>query len=276
MMISVLIMTYNEERNIQECIGSLPWTGDVHVVDSFSTDKTVELAEEMGAKVVRHEFSGYASQRNFGISLPFEGEWIVMLDADERMTEPLAREIEAAVSSSTPDEALFQVRRKDIFMGRWLRRASGYPTWFARVLRKGRVTVQREVNEIYVPQGRVRNLREHLVHLPFNKGIDWWFDRHNAYSTQEALLLFDQESQGSHFPRYTGISRQAYRRALLKAVAYRLPFRPFIFLLYLLIWRGGILDGRAGVQFAYMRMAYEIMIDSKLAYFHSGASHRVR
>lgn len=262
----MLILTLDEEANIAECITSLPWRDDVHVLDSESSDRTVEISTSMGARVTKHQFGGYASQRNLGLSLPFKHEWIVMLDADERMTGDLAREIEDEVKRAGTDTAMFRVRRRDMFMGQWLRRSSGYPTWFPRVFRRGMVTVEREINEIYLPRGRAKQLKCHIDHFPFNKGVDWWFDRHNRYSSAEAKLLCSKVALT--IPSNVPLDLAA-RRVALKALAYRLPMRPYIVFAYLYIVRGGFLDGKPGWIYANMRLTYEIMIDLKFAYLKS-------
>ena len=265
-MISALILTFDEEVNIADCIASLPWRSDVHVLDSGSRDRTQEIARALGAKVTERPFTNYADQRNFGLALPFAHEWIVMIDADERVTPELAREIEQHVAGAYDDTAMFRVRRKDMFMGRWLRRSSGYPSWFPRVIRRGCVRVEREVNELYACDGRTRGLTEHLFHYPFNKGIDWWFERHGRYSSAEARLLTSREdvarTSWAHLLSYDPLTR----RAALKHLAYSLPGRPFLSFLYFYVVRLGFLDGRAGYHYASMRMAYEVMIHTKAAY----------
>ena len=265
-MISCLILTLNESENIEACIQSLPWRDDVHILDSESSDKTAEIAMASGARVTTCSFKGYASQRNTGLLLPFNNEWIVMLDADERMTPELAAEIEREIATAQSDVAMFRVRRRDMFMGRWLKRSSGYPTWFPRVLRRGRVRVEREINEVYVPDGIARQLQGHIDHYPFNKGMDWWFDRHNRYSTMEAKLLLGRREQVSPG---TASKDPGARRAALKALAYRLPLRPYLVFFYLYFVRGGFLDGKPGWVYANMRLAYEIMIDAKAAFTKS-------
>src|SRR5258708_7229564 len=117
---SVLILTYNEAINLADCIDTLSWRDDVHVLDSESSDQTLEIAKQMGATVHVRAFTNYADQRNFGLALPFRHEWIVMLDADERMTKDLAVEIDRLVAGAPPELAMARVRRKEIFMGRWL------------------------------------------------------------------------------------------------------------------------------------------------------------
>lgn len=270
-MLSVLILTLNEQKNIAECIASLPWQNDIYVLDSGSTDGTAEIALGLGAKVLSRTFDNYSGQRNYGLSFPFVNEWIVMLDADERMTSELAKEIERAITDATPGEVMMRVRRKDMFLGKWLKRSSGYPTWFARVLRRGHVQVARAVNEVYVADGTVRHLSGHLIHYPLNKGIEWWYERHNAYSTAEAELLL-RNKFGKFSTTALFHSDKAQRRSALKALAYRLPARPFLMFIYLYVLRFGFIDGAAGYHFAKMRMAYELMIDTKVAYFRSETS----
>ncbi|MGB5085392.1 MAG: glycosyltransferase family 2 protein [Methylocystis silviterrae] len=265
-MISVLILTFNEAANIADCLASLPWRDDVHVLDSASTDGTAAIAETAGARVHVRPFTNYAEQRNFGLALPFGNEWIVSLDADERMTPALAREIEHAIGVASTATALFRVRRKDMFIGRWLRRSSGYPTWFPRIFRRGHVRVKREVNEEYVAEGEVRALREHILHFPFNKGLEWWFERHNRYSTMEAATLTAERSSRAIRASDVLSADAGSRRSALKQIAYRFPGRPFLIFLYLYVFRLGFLDGRAGFHFASMRLAYEVMIDAKLAH----------
>jgi glycosyltransferase involved in cell wall biosynthesis len=264
-MISVLILTLDEEVNIAECIDSLPWRNDVYVLDSESQDRTAAIASAMGARVVSRKFTDYADQRNFGLQLPFTNEWIVMLDADERLTPELAAEITRRTNSAPPETAMYRVRRRDMFMGRWLKRSSGYPTWFPRVARKGLVRVERAVNEVFVANGAVEELGEHIDHYPFNKGLAWWFERHNRYSTGEADLVAGRKQAEAWRVGHLFVPDPAVRRAALKGLAYRLPVRPFLVFLYLFVVRLGFLDGGAGFHFASMRMAYEIMIDAKLA-----------
>ncbi len=272
-MISVLILTLDEELNIADCIGSLPcsrlWRGDIHVLDSCSVDRTVELAEGLGASVTTRPFTNYADQRNYGLALPMQHDWIVMLDADERMMPELAREIEDVIRHSEIETAMFRVRRRDMFMGRWLRRSSGYPTWFPRVMRRGRVRVNRAVNETYLADGQTDELSEHLIHYPFNKVMSWWFARNCRYAESEAQLLIARDARGRKPWRDLICRDPGLRRAAMKRLAYSLPGRPFLMFLYLYVLRLGFLDGRPGYHFACMRMAYEIMIDSQAAYEHA-------
>lgn len=261
--VSVLILTLNEEINLGECIDSCAWSDDIVVFDSMSTDRTEEIARSKGARVVERAFDNYAAQRNAALTtVAYKNPWVLMVDADERIPAELAAEVGAATSQAGSDVALFRMRRKDFFMGKWLRRSSGYPTWFGRLARVGRVRVEREVNEEYLADGRVEHLKAHLHHFPFNKGVSYWFERHNRYSSMEALAKVDLQR---HPASLAGVfSRDPLiRRRALKHLVYRLPLRPPIYFLYFYFIRFGLFDGRAGFYFSGMRAMYELLIDLK-------------
>jgi glycosyltransferase involved in cell wall biosynthesis len=262
--VSVLILTLNEEINIGECIESCRWSDDLVVFDSCSSDRTREIALTKGARVFQRPFDNYAAQRNAALStVTYAHPWVLMVDADERVPADLAAEIADAVRRANSGVVMFRMRRKDFFLGKWLRRSSGYPTWFGRLVLPGRVHVQREYNEEYIADGAVAHLKAHLHHLPFNKGIDYWYERHNRYSHMEAALT--SEMRGAPLSSFNLFVADAIeRRRRLKQIAYRVPMRPLMVFIYLFIVRMGILDGRAGFYFSRMRAAYEMMIDLKI------------
>jgi len=261
--ISVLILTYDEEINIGPCLQSVRWSDDVLVLDSFSTDQTVERAREHGVRIVQRRFDNYAAQRNFGLGQPFKHPWVLMLDADERVPPKLHAEMLLATGAAAPHIALFRMRRRDHLFGRWIKGASGYPTWFGRLARVGRVRVERPINEEYHADGELGDLNGQLDHFPFNKGISAWITKHDRYSSMEAALRATgaaTELQWSHLFR-----RDAdLRRRALKALAYRTPGRPLLIFMALYLLRGGILEGRAGLTFCLLRAWYELAIDCKL------------
>jgi len=261
---SVLILTLNEEANLAACLDSCSWSDDIVVFDSLSDDRTTEIARAKGARVVTRPFDNYASQRNAALTtVPYKHPWVLMVDADERVPEDLAREISAKVGTADGDTVMFRMRRKDFFLGRWLKRSSGYPTWFGRLARVGRVTVRREINEEYVADGRIEHLETHLHHFPFNKGISYWFERHNRYSSMEAAALAAMQAEPLIYNRVFDPDPVERRRAL-KQLLYRLPARPLLIFMYLYLFRLGVLDGRAGFQFSRMRAIYESLIDAKV------------
>lgn len=263
MSVSILILTLNEASNIESCLESVKWCDDVVVLDSFSTDDTVSLARARGARVVQRVFDDYATQRNFGLQeIDYRHPWILMLDADERVTPALRSEIETLVSTAPEDLALVNMRRKDYLFGRWLRRSSGYPTWFGRLARRGRVWVERPINERYCTEGTQGFLSEHLDHYPYNQGFSHWMRKHDRYSTMEAQALHEH----GHAPvSIVALTRgdAPSRRAALKSTVYRLPARPLWMFLALYLLRGGVWEGRAGLTACALRAFYEFMIDCK-------------
>jgi glycosyltransferase involved in cell wall biosynthesis len=264
MSVSVLILTLNEQSNLADCIDSCAWSDDIVVFDSMSEDHTVEIARAKGARVMQRRFDNYAAQRNAALTtVPYKHGWVLMVDADERVPSDLAVEIQSAVAQAGEEVAMFRMRRKDHFLGKWLRRSSGYPTWFGRLVRLGRIRVEREVNEEYIAEGRVKNLMSHLHHFPFNRGIDYWFERQNRYSTMEAAAKLGMHRQPIVLRALLN-GDPIDRRRTLKQLLYYVPLRPQIVFFYLYIVRLGILDGRAGFHFSRMRATYEMLIDLKV------------
>ena len=263
--VSVLILTLNEEINLPSCLESVAWSDDIVVFDSFSADGTVEIARAAGARVVQRKFDNYAAQRNAALTdVDYRHPWVLMVDADERWPEALGREIARALEADSAGAvSLYHFRRKDMSLGRWLRRSSGYPTWAGRLVRRGHVRVERGINEEYHTDGGKAYLQGHFLHYPFSKGFTCWLERHNRYSTMEAAALVE-EVRGR--AGWAGLfSRNPVtRRKAQKQLAYRLPGRPLLVFLYLYLFRMGFLDGRPGLIYCTLRMIYEYMIDLKV------------
>jgi glycosyltransferase involved in cell wall biosynthesis len=262
--IAALILTYNEEINITACIKSLHFVDQVFVFDSFSNDNSVSLAKEEGAEVFQRKFDNYASQRNEALkAVPELFDWVLMIDADERITAELEVEILDVLRNVESKNTMYCVRRKDMLNGKWLKHSSGYPTWFPRFFKNNSVTVEREINEEYITTGEISNLQNHLLHYPFNKGIEWWFQRHNVYSSMEAVKLNIEIKE--HYSAKGIMSKDPMkRRKAQKQLLYRIPCRPQIMFFALFILRLGFLDGKQGYLYCKLRKTYEWMIDLKV------------
>ena len=188
-MISVLILTRNEEQDLPACLASVAWSDDVHVFDSESTDRTAEIARQHGAHVTTRAFDSYSAQRNAALeTLPFKHDWIFILDADERPTPKLAEEMQFAITATPDGVAAYKLRRRDFLWNTWLQHAQISP-YYIRLVRRGRARYVREVNEALTVDGALGQLRHPLDHYPFSKGIAHWVHKHNVYSTMEAQLL---------------------------------------------------------------------------------------
>ncbi len=264
-MISVLILTRNEALDLPGCLEAVAWSDDVQVLDSGSTDGTVEIARARGATVSVRAFDDYASQRNAGLALGFRHAWVLVVDADERPTAGLVAEMQQAVAQAEADVDGYRMRRRDYLWGTWLQHAQMTP-WYVRLVRVGRARYTRAINEVLEVDSRVATLHGALDHFPFSKGLASWVARHNAYSSAEAELLAAGAVQGGE----GGLLRRALfagtfeqRRVAQKALFYRLPLRPAVKWLYLVVVRGAVLDGRAGLMFATLMAYYEYLIALK-------------
>jgi glycosyltransferase involved in cell wall biosynthesis len=261
--VSVLILTLNEETNIKACLDTVTWSDDVIVLDSFSTDRTTAIAEENGARVVKRSFDNWSSHQNWAVkNLEFKYSWVLYLDADERCGTDLAQEVllKALPESS---EVAFRIRRKDFFMGQWLKHAQLYPTWLVRLFRPQRICYERLVNPVAVVDGKVGELHSHILHYPFSHGISHWIARHNRYSDMEAIeAIRSKERQELELGQMFSVDPNKRRRAL-KDLFFRLPARPAAKFLYYYGWRRGFLDGRAGLTYSLLQSFYEYMIACK-------------
>jgi glycosyltransferase involved in cell wall biosynthesis len=262
MTISVLILTLNEETNIAECLDSVGWCDDIVVLDSLSTDRTRVIAEQRGARTVTRAFDNWSAHQNWAVgNIAFRHPWVLYLDADERCPDDLRDEILTRVQANSP-EAAFRIRRKDFFMGRWLKHAQLYPTWLVRLFRPSRIRYERLVNPVAIVAGVTGEMRCHIVHYPFSHGVSHWIARHNRYSDMEAIeatKLQDGEAfGGSLWSRDPNERRRAQKDLFL-----RLPARPIVKFLYYYAWRRGFLDGRAGLTYATLQSIYEYLISCK-------------
>jgi len=263
--VSVLILTLDEEINIGACLDTLAWCDDVVVLDSFSSDRTREIAQARGARVVTRRFDNWSAHQNWAVgNIEFRHSWVLYLDADERCPDDLRDEVLRLAQPSAPESA-FRIRRKDFFMGRWLRHAQLYPSWFVRLLRPQRIRYERLVNPVAVVDGPVGELAAHIIHFPFSHGVTHWIARHNRYSDMEAIEAQKvRDGAVSERPRLWTNDPNERRRAL-KDLFFRMPARPLLKFAYYYGWRRGFLDGRAGFTYASLQSFYEYMIDCKAA-----------
>ncbi|HEY5212371.1 MAG TPA: glycosyltransferase family 2 protein [Acidobacteriaceae bacterium] len=262
-MISVLILTRNEEQDLPGCLDSVAWSDDVHILDSESTDRTTEIARERGATVTTRRFDNYAAQRNAAIQLPFRHPWVLFLDADERPTAELSAEMLRVADAAPASVAGFRMRRRDFLWGTWLKHAQMTP-YYVRLLRVGHVHYTREVNEVVEVDGEIRELQSPLDHFAFSKGISHWIAKHNTYSSKEAELLANGDAIHGASLYQAFFARNFHeRRVAQKAIFYELPLRPLIKWCYMMFVRGALLDGRAGVMYATLHSFYEFLIEVK-------------
>ena len=263
--VSVLILTLNEEKNLPACLDAVSWCDDVVVLDSHSTDGTVEFARRFGARVYQRAFDTFAGQRNFGLSsIDFKHDWVFHLDADEIFTEALREEVARAVTNMNYDA--FHVPSKMMFQGKWLRYAGMYPSYQVRLTRVGRFVFRQAGHgqKEDVERSRIGMIKEPYLHYSFSKGIEEWFDRHNRYSSMEARETLDAlKMEKIHWKGLFSVDRPLRRKAL-KHLSFRLPLRPLWRFVYMYFLRLGFLDGRSGFLYSRLLSTYEFMIAVKV------------
>lgn len=271
-LLSILILTRNEAHNLPGALASVAWSDDIHVLDSYSTDATVALAEAAGAHVTQRVFDDYATHRNFGLALSFKHPWLLILDADERPTPELSSELQQVARIAPPEVSGYRLRRRDFLFGTWLQHAQISP-FYIRLVRPERSKYTRAINEVIEVEGPIHDLVHPLDHFPFAKGIAHWVAKHNVYSTMEAELIVRQ--QGLQNPSLRKALRDPdfhTRRLHQKALFYRLPGRPLIKWCYMMFVRGAILDGAAGLTYATLQSIYEYLIVLKTKELRRGGA----
>ena len=264
-MISVLILTKNEQQDLPGCLASVKWSDDIHVYDSYSDDSTVSIARDFGATVTQRAFDNWAAHQNWGLqNIPFKHKWVFYIDADERMTPELVSAIHEAVKSPA-DNVAFRVQRRDFFLGTWLKHVQASP-FYMRLFIPGRMRYERLVNPVSIPDGAVSDISGYLDHHPFSKGISHWVARHNSYSTFEAQQIIENEAKGEPFSLIKAFFEKDFskRRFHQKELFFRLPARPVVKFIVLYLLKRGFLDGRAGFTYSVLQSFYEYFIVLKV------------
>lgn len=277
-MIDVMIIAYNEALNLPHCLRALQgWTRRVFVIDSGSTDGTQELARSMGAQVVHHAWEGYARQKNWGLrNLPFEADWILIIDADEVITDDVRAHL-LRIAERPVDEVKengFFINRLTIFLGKEIRHCGFFPSWNMRFFKRGLAFYEdREVHEHMIVADPVGYIKEPMLHDD-RRGLEHFIAKHNRYSTLEAKAIFT-ELNSPLPPSEANVTADARRRRWLKRhVAPHLPSPGTWRFIYMYFLRLGILDGRVGLDFCRFISMYDYMVSLKLKDLRRIARHQ--
>ena len=255
-MFSILILTQDEELNLGDCLKSISWCDDIWILDSGSTDRTLEIAEKRGCHVLYRKFDNFGDQRNYAIdNAKFKYQWVFDLDADERFTSELKAECEEIVRKD--EKSAYYCANKMMLLGKWIRHASQFPVYQMRFHKLGEIR--------FVPHGHGQRegeakrglgyLKEAYIHYNFSKGLGDWFQKHAKYALREAEQQIADEQSGAAI---TGNDKLAKRRRLKRLVS-NLPLRPLIKFIYLYLFKRGFLDGAAGWTYCRMQSHYEFM-----------------
>lgn len=270
--LSVIILTYNEEINLEKCLKSIrDWVEDIFIIDSYSKDKTLEIAKKYGAKIKQRLFDDYATQFNWGLdNLDIKTEWVMKLDADEWITPELRDELIKKLPSAPVDVSGFMIKRRVYFMGRWIKHGGIYPTWILRVWRKnkGRMEARAMDEHTVISGGRVERLKNDFVDEN-RKGLSWFIEKHNKYANREVKDFIKKylEKKKDKAEGSLGGGQIERKRWLKENVYYRLPpfLRPYFYFMYRYFIRLGFLDGIPGLIFHVLQgFWYRFLVDSKI------------
>ncbi len=284
MPVTVLLPVLNEEDNLPEALASVDWADQVVVVDSHSSDRTVDIAERAGAEIVQFDYPGHGPRKKSWAleHLRPRNEWVLLLDADERVTPRLRAEIRAAVASDRFDG--YCLDREVVFMGGSLR--CFRPNWNLRLFKHRLAQIEdlglndlpgtgdNEIHEHVQIRGRVGFLKHPLLHNDF-RGLTAWLDRHNKYATWEAHLYrrFRREPVGVGPLAFLRLD-PFRRKRVLRRIWVRLPLRPLLRFVTWYVFRRGFLDGWQGFVFCALMGYYELIIGAKMREPERGSVER--
>ncbi len=256
--LSVIIITLNEERHIANCLKSVEWADEIIVVDSQSTDRTVDIAKEYTEKVFINEWLGYSENKNIALGHA-SNEWVLWLDADESVTPELAREIQELLKTK-PEENGFVMSRRAYFLGKWIKHCGWYPDYVMRLFRREKgVFNDNRVHEGVQLEGSIKRLNHDLLHF-----------------TDDSL-----EHYLWKFNRYTSLAAEEQVKRKKRSGLFKILFRPLHTWLKMYIFKLGFLDGVQGFILCSLSAGYVAVkyaktweLDRKLEKDSSGGNNK--
>jgi glycosyltransferase involved in cell wall biosynthesis len=270
--LSVLILARNEERNLEDCLKTLtPWCRDIHLVDSLSTDATLQIAERYRVSVHQHAFEGHTRQRKWALqNVPFQEEWVFALDADHRVTSELREELIRTFASPPANVDGFFVKRRQIFRGRWIRHGGYYPKYMLKIFRFRKAFLDdHEFDYRFYVAGKTSKLQHDILEANRNEdNISFFIEKHNRFATEQAVEELKRRNGGLDYlvsPAFFGNPDQ--RTLWLKKIWYSLPlfFRPFLIFFYRYFLRLGFLDGKEGFIFCFLQSFwFRLIVDLRI------------
>ncbi|WP_372776566.1 glycosyltransferase family 2 protein [Mangrovibacterium sp.] len=270
--LAAIILTYNEEQHIERCIKSLAGLVDeVFVVDSYSTDDTVKLATELGAKVYQNPWKNYANQFNWGLhNCPIQSDWVWRIDADEYLEACDSQKLKAQISALPQEVSGIYVKRKIIFQGRPLLHGAWFPAWHLKIWRTGKGFCENRWMDEHIKLSEGSSVELDLVQVDENlNDLTWWTGKHNGYATREMVDMLDIQygifTENTVVPKFFGTEEQRKRWLKLRYLKLPLFVRPVVYFFYRYIIRLGFLDGKAGfIWYVLQGFWYRFLVDAKI------------
>ena len=272
--ITVIILTFNEEIHIKRCIRSILLIAQqIFIVDSFSTDRTVEMVESLGATVVQHEFVNHAKQFQWALdTLPIKTEWIMRLDADEYPTPELVHEIQHKLPDLPSDVGGINLKRRHIFWGRWIKHGARYPLVLLRIWRRGKGRIEQRWMDEHIILTAGKAVTFHYDFCDHNlNNISWWTEKHNKYAAREAIDVLNRKyhlfASDDAMSQEGGISQVMLKRWIKEHCYNHLPtfIGPLFYFLYRYFIRFGLFDGKAGLVYHFLQgFWYRFLVEAKV------------
>lgn len=266
--LSVIILTHNEEENIPQALDSvIKWADEVIVLDSYSTDKTLDIVSKYNCRLLQNKFENFSKQRNYALkNTIIQSEWVLFLDADEWVTEELKSEISNFIKTNPIENGVY-LNRKFLWLGDWVKRGY-YPTWTLRLFRHKKAYCEdRAVNEHIIVSGSVAKLKQHYIHQD-QKSIGDWIVKHNVRATLEADELHKRDCKTLQKEIEVSLfGSQAERKRWVRYYFWeRLPIliRPILYFIFRYIFQGGFLDGKRVFTYHFLQaLWFPMLIDIK-------------
>lgn len=269
--ISVIILTYNEEKNIEECLKSIQgWVEEIFVLDSYSTDRTIDIARKYTFNIHEHSFENYSRQRNWAlVNLPIESEWVLNLDADHRVSTELKEELHDLFKKGL-DKTLngFLISRKTIFMGKWIKRGGHYPVYHSMLFKKGcGFCEDRLYDQHFVVEGKLKQLKGTVIDI-ITDSLTNFIQRHNKWATLEAVeFLTNDLDSNEKVVKFNIFGHAIQKRRFLRSSYNSLPLfvRPILYFSYRYFLRLGFLEGKEGLIFHFLQgLWFRFLVDAKI------------
>lgn len=260
--VSAIVLTYNEEKHIRGCLESLTWCDEIWIVDSYSTDRTLEIARNYTENIIQHPFESFAKQRNWAMDLPINAEWILIQDADERMPKELQAEILSRLELDGNKYSGYYIPKRQRYYGRYLRFGSAWPGYEMKLFRRevgGRCPEERLVHENMTVLGRKGFLKNAIDHIAYDN-LSEQLERVNHYTSLEAQRMF---RTGQELYTTATVSYN-WKNQVLKFIFKYLPFKPLMRFLFSYFILQGFRDGHEGYVRAVMESFYVLVSYAKL------------
>ncbi len=268
--ISAIVLTYNEEKNLERCLNSIyKWVDEIILVDSYSTDRTLEIARKYTDKIYQNKYEGHPQQWLWTLRhVETKNEWIFAIDADFIVTDELWKEISRKLDSLSGEVSGFYIRHKQIFKGRPILHGGLYPSYWLRIFRKDKVKVDENelVDVHFYVNGRTEKLEFDVIeHNLKDSSIFFWIEKQNKFARKHAIEEINRRkglSGNIIKPNFYGSPDQ--RKLFLKNLYYKLPLfiRPFLYFFYRYIIKLGFLDGKEGFIYHFTQgFLYRMLVD---------------